>query len=554
MGRVYLAFTPAGHAVALKVVRPDLGDDVDFRRRFRQEADAARRVHGVYTAQVLDADPDAVPPWLVTAYVPGPSLHEAVTAHGPMPEQTVFVLLAGVAEALAAIHAAGIVHRDLKPSNVLLAPDGPRVIDFGIARAADATTLTRTGVRIGSPQFMAPEQVSGVHTSAAIDVFALGALGAFAALGRPPWGEGDEIAVLYRVIHTDADLSGCPERLRELLRRCLVKDPAGRPAPAEIIAYCRTHTAGQTGEIAQPWLPPAIIAALAQHVAPPALLARGTTPGAPVRGAGPPTPPKPPIASPPATITSTEPIPGNGVFPGEDPLLAGGPFAAGRRARSPVILGGGLAAVGAAALLTAGLLALHGHGGTTPPPRSTSTGTSTSSLAALGVRTQKPSSHPPSPSPRPKPTPALDPCLVGTWTDIADDLIGTIDTHTVQYTGHGGYLIVRADGSGFEAFGPETMSTTYNGNKWTDVLAGSVTMHIDTSGGAMLFSQVVPSKNATQTLYENGVFNISEPSTLEPGPQRYTCSANTLRIFSADGSGVFVRKPPAHKATTPKGS
>ena len=258
MGRVYLAFTPAGRAVALKVVRPDLGDDGDFRRRFRQEADAARRVHGVYTAQVLDADPDAAPPWLVTAYVPGPSLHEAVTAHGPMPEQTVFVLLAGVAEALAAIHAAGIVHRDLKPSNVLLAPDGPRVIDFGIARAADATTLTRTGVRIGSPQFMAPEQVSGLNTSAAIDVFALGALGAFAALGRPPWGEGDEIAVLYRVIHADADLSGCPERLRELLRRCLAKDPAGRPAPAEIIAYCRSRTAGETGEIAQPWLPPAI--------------------------------------------------------------------------------------------------------------------------------------------------------------------------------------------------------------------------------------------------------------------------------------------------------
>jgi hypothetical protein len=536
MGRVYLAFTPAGHAVALKVVRSDLGDDVDFRRRFRQEADAARRVHGVYTAQVLDADPDAVPPWLVTAYVPGPSLHEAVTAHGPMPEQTVLVLLAGVAEALAAIHAAGIVHRDLKPSNVLLAPDGPRVIDFGIARAADATTLTRTGVRIGSPQFMAPEQVSGLHTSAAIDVFALGALGAFAALGRPPWGEGDEIAVLYRVIHADADLAGCPERLRELLRRCLVKDPAGRPAPAEIIAYCRTHTAGQTGEIAQPWLPPAIVAALAQHVAPPALLARGTTSGAPVLGASPPNPP----GETPATITSTAAIPGSA------------PFVAGRRARSPVILGGGLAAVGAAALLTAGLLALHAHGGNTAvPPRST--GTSTSSLAALGVRTQKPSSHP-SPRPRPKPTPALDPCLVGTWTDVADDLDNTIDSRLVQFTGHGGYMIVRADGSGMMAFGPETMSATDNGNKWTDVFEGSATMHVDTSGGTILYSDVVPSKNAGYTLYENGGYNNSGPTTIEPGPSRYTCSGNTLRIFDNAGSSVFVRKLPAHKATTPKGS
>jgi serine/threonine kinase PknH len=275
MGRVYLAFTSAGRAVALKVVRPDLGEDGDFRRRFRQEAEAARRVHGLYTAQVLDADPDAVPPWLVTAYVPGPSLHEAVTEHGPMPEQTVLVVLAGVAEALAAIHAAGVVHRDLKPSNVLLAPDGPRVIDFGIARAADATTLTRSGVRVGSPHFMAPEQVSGQDASPAIDVFALGALGAFAALGRPPFGDGDEIAVLYRVVHSQADLSGCPERLREVLERCLAKDPAQRPAPAEIIALCRARTAAPKGEIVQPWLPSAIVAALAQHIPPPPPIAPG---------------------------------------------------------------------------------------------------------------------------------------------------------------------------------------------------------------------------------------------------------------------------------------
>jgi serine/threonine protein kinase len=175
MGRVYLALTPAGRPVALKVVRPDLGGDAEFRRRFRQEVDASCRVHGLYTAQVLDADPDASPPWLVTAYVPGPSLQQAVARHGPMPEQTVFVLLAGVAEALAAIHAAGIVHRDLKPSNVLLAPDGPRVIDFGIARAADSTVLTGTGMLIGSPAFMAPEQVAGQAITQAVDVFALGA-------------------------------------------------------------------------------------------------------------------------------------------------------------------------------------------------------------------------------------------------------------------------------------------------------------------------------------------------------------------------------------------
>jgi serine/threonine protein kinase len=228
MGRVYLAFTPGGRAVALKVVRPELGDDRDFRSRFRQEVEAARRVHGLYTAQVLDADPAAARPWLVTAYVPGPSLHDAVASHGPMPEPTVFVLMAGVAEALAAIHGAGVVHRDLKPSNVLLAPDGPRVIDFGIARAADATALTGSGVRVGSPHFMAPEQVEGRALSPAVDVFALGSLAAYAAGGRPPFGEGNEVAVLYRVLHGTADLGGCPPQLRGLIERCLAKDAPRR--------------------------------------------------------------------------------------------------------------------------------------------------------------------------------------------------------------------------------------------------------------------------------------------------------------------------------------
>jgi serine/threonine protein kinase len=152
MGTVYLAFTPGGRPVALKAMRPELAANAAFRDRFRQEADAARRVHGLYTAQVLDADPDADPPWLVTTFVPGPSLQEAVGRYGSLPVDTVLVLMAGVAEALEVIHAAGVVHRDLKPSNVVLAPDGPRVIDFGIARAADVSPLTGGGFRIGSPR------------------------------------------------------------------------------------------------------------------------------------------------------------------------------------------------------------------------------------------------------------------------------------------------------------------------------------------------------------------------------------------------------------------
>jgi predicted Ser/Thr protein kinase len=252
MGRVYLASTPAGRSVALKVVRPDLGDDQDFRARFRQEIQAARQVHGLYTAQLLDADPDATPPWLVTAYVPGPSLQQAVAGTGPMPEAMVFRLIAGVAEALQAIHAAGVVHRDLKPSNVLLAPDGPRVIDFGIARALEATSLTRSGMMVGSPQFMAPEQIRDQPVTPAIDVFALGSLAAYAARGRPPFGEGHSAAVSYRVLHEPPDLDGCPPQLRALIEPCLRKDAAARPAPGQILEFCLA----QAGSADAGWSPP----------------------------------------------------------------------------------------------------------------------------------------------------------------------------------------------------------------------------------------------------------------------------------------------------------
>jgi hypothetical protein len=247
MGRVYLASTPAGRPVAVKVVRPELSEDASFRARFRQEIQAARRVHGLYTAQVLDADPAGTPPWLVTAYVPGPSLQEAVTGQGPMPEAMVFGLVAGVAEALEAIHGAGVVHRDLKPSNVLLAPDGPRVIDFGIARALEATSLTRSGMMVGSPQFMAPEQILDKPVTPAIDVFALGSLAAYAVLGRPPFGEGHAAAVSYRVLHEPPDLEGCPPELRTLAERCLRKDPAARPPLREILGFCLPRTDGASG-------------------------------------------------------------------------------------------------------------------------------------------------------------------------------------------------------------------------------------------------------------------------------------------------------------------
>ncbi|MGV4983111.1 serine/threonine-protein kinase [Streptomyces sp. NRAIS4] len=247
MGRVYLSHTQGGRPVAIKVVRPELADDPDFRRRFRREIQAAQRVRGAYTAELIDADADGVPPWLATLYVPGPSLTEAVARRGPLPVPAVLWLVAGVAEALQAIHGAGIVHRDLKPSNVLLAADGPRVIDFGIAMAADGTSYTATGGTIGTPSFMAPEQASGGEVTAATDVFALGQTAAFAALGRPLYGDGPALNVLYRIVHSEPELSLLPEPLRPLLARCLAADPAERADLAEIVAWCRQRLGEDAG-------------------------------------------------------------------------------------------------------------------------------------------------------------------------------------------------------------------------------------------------------------------------------------------------------------------
>ncbi|WP_030718938.1 serine/threonine-protein kinase [Streptomyces sp. NRRL F-2580] len=239
MGRVYLSHTPGGRPVAIKVVRPELAEDPAFRRRFRREVVAARRVRGAYTAEVIDADADAVPPWLATLYVPGPSLSEAVAQRGPLPVPAVLWLMAGVAEALQAIHAEGIVHRDLKPSNVLLASDGPRVIDFGISTASDTTAPTATGSTIGTPQYMAPEQALAGETTAATDVFALGQTAAFAALGEPLYGTGPSMTVLFRIVHSSPDLSRLPEELQPLLARCLAADPEERATPTEIVEWCR---------------------------------------------------------------------------------------------------------------------------------------------------------------------------------------------------------------------------------------------------------------------------------------------------------------------------
>ncbi|MFJ2023817.1 LamG-like jellyroll fold domain-containing protein [Streptomyces sp. NPDC087897] len=236
MGRVFLGRSPSGRSVAIKVVHASLVHEPEFRTRFRSEVRASRAVGGAFTAPVIDADTEAEQPWMVSSYIPGPSLHQEVAEKGVLPPVTLAALAAGLAEALVSIHRAGLVHRDLKPSNVLLADDGPRVIDFGIARAFDATSLTRTGLTIGSAGYMSPEQVNGGDVTPACDVFSLGAVLAFAATGAGPFGVGPTPVMLYRVVYEAPDLAGVPDpALRALLADCLAKDPALRPTPQQIL-------------------------------------------------------------------------------------------------------------------------------------------------------------------------------------------------------------------------------------------------------------------------------------------------------------------------------
>ncbi|MFC7304104.1 MFS transporter [Streptomyces monticola] len=267
MGLVYLGRSEAGRTVAVKVVQEEYAQHHEFRRRFAREVAAARRVGGSWTAAVLDADTQAPVPWVATQYIPGPDLQTVVADDfGPLPEDSLRVLANRLALALEAVHRAGLLHRDLKPSNVLVTVDGPRLIDFGIVRALDSISgdslHTRTGMLIGSPGFMSPEQVRGHQLTPASDVFCLGAVLVYAATGRLLFGAGDTAlhAHLFRIAEDEADLSGLPASLAELVAACLHKDPAQRPTPAQIAA----RTDGDDGNV---WLPGEVLAQLGRHAA-----------------------------------------------------------------------------------------------------------------------------------------------------------------------------------------------------------------------------------------------------------------------------------------------
>ncbi len=235
MGRVFLGAAADGQLAAVKVIRSDLAADPEFRARFRREVTVARKVNSPFTAQLLGADVDGPVPWLATAYVAGPSLADAVAEAGPLSVGPLRELAAGLAEGLCAIHAAGVVHRDLKPSNVLLAKDGPRVIDFGISVAAETSPLTRTGMLVGSPGYMSPEHLEGREVGPASDIFSLGAVLAFAATGEGPFGTGSAPTLAYRVVYHEPSLEHVPVEVRGLIQRCLAKDPARRPTARDLV-------------------------------------------------------------------------------------------------------------------------------------------------------------------------------------------------------------------------------------------------------------------------------------------------------------------------------
>lgn len=257
MGRVYLAYSPSGRRVAIKVIRPDLVQQRHIRLRFAREVAASRAVSGFFTAGVIDADIEANPPWLATAFVPGPSLNAAVRDAGPLPIASVQALGAALAEALSAVHSAGLIHRDLKPANVLLAPDGPRLIDFGISALEDAGSLTHAGAVMGSPGYMSPEQINGQTVGPETDIFAFGAVLTFAVTGTGPFGVGSLPSMLYRSVHNPPDLTKVPDELRPLLALCLDKEPARRP---DLDTILRSLTGGAPAADMFPdgWLPAAL--------------------------------------------------------------------------------------------------------------------------------------------------------------------------------------------------------------------------------------------------------------------------------------------------------
>ncbi|EIV91595.1 serine/threonine-protein kinase [Frankia sp. QA3] len=390
MGAVYLSYTPGGRPVAVKIARPEFAADPEFRRRFATEVALVQRVQGLYTAPVIDCDAQATLPWLATAYVAAPSLAAVVARQGPLPPETVLVLIAGIAEALAAIHGAGVIHRDLKPGNVIVAADGPRVIDFGISRAVEASSgaITRAGARIGTPAFMAPEQVQGGSFGAAGDVFALGSTAYYAATGEMPFGA--DAAVFHRIEHHQPDWDRIPDRVRTVLHHCLAKEPAVRPTPAALIELCRLESTDERLRIGEGWLPPTVAAEITRY-----------------------------SLTPPPPVPPPSPAPGGRMGIPSGRLIG---------AVAAILMVGALAAVLAVVLAGNGDGSGRDAGTVTPQTTvSAADGRAIAAASAGPTRSPSPSPSPPSSSPTsaPSPTRAFEPRILYsgrvTLSDSSDD-------------------------------------------------------------------------------------------------------------------------------------
>ena len=418
MGQVYLGFSPAGRAVAVKVIRPEFARDPAFLRRFASEVRAAEAVSGAYTAPVVAAGPDDDPPWLATVFVAGPSLSDVVAEAGPLPEAAVWRLAGGLAEALQAVHARDLVHRDLKPANVLLAPDGPRVIDFGISRALEGAALTATSMTVGTPSFMSPEQAEGRRVGPASDVFSLGSVIAFAATGSAPFGGGEPITTVYRVVHAEPDLSSVPVPFRDLVTRCLAKDPASRPTLAQVIEAVMTASAAYPDASATDFWPEPVAALVISRqeslraqvpssanfdpaAAPTPIPHEPTAAGTPIPAEPmaayapvpyPPTEAATPRTRPGAPVLPTGPLGAQPEGPRGEP--AGAPAEDRPRRRRTLLLAGAAAAVIVAAAGVGAALAASSHGGSPSPAR-----THTSPPAASAQATVQ--QHRPTASPTP---------------------------------------------------------------------------------------------------------------------------------------------------------
>ncbi|MGX1132086.1 serine/threonine protein kinase [Streptomyces glaucescens] len=421
MGQVYLARSDRGRTVAVKLVREELAAREEFRARFRHEVQAARRVGGHWTAPVLDADTEATVPWVATGYVAGPSLQQVVGHdHGPLPERTVRILAAGLAHALKDIHAAGIIHRDLKPSNVLLTIDGPRVIDFGIARALETVTdggLTSTGAVIGSPGFMAPEQVRGDRVTTACDVFCLGSVLAYAATGALPFGGADSgvHALMFRIAQDEPDLERVPEGIADLVRDCLRKDPAARPTLDDVLQRTGADDTVADGRALDPWLPSALVAQLGRHAVRLLETENPEAPG-PANPSSPSSPSSPASPAGPAATPARTASPEHGATVDEAGTPGGGNGAGGSGGPGAVAPGSG--SPGPAAPLnnlptvTAGQPVPPGtpppsHPATPGPPPSGHSGTpGTPPSGHQLTPTTPPPAHQPTPAPQPPAHPA----------------------------------------------------------------------------------------------------------------------------------------------------